>query len=316
MNYSSILTSVAKRHPVMKRVTPAIGGAMLALKRVSPELYLVGGLVAGVAAGVMAARAYKRHEEVLEETKQEIVDAREELEQDGYETRKERAQVLAPLYGRYTAKFVGLYGPTAGLSTLSVYLILTGFGVLKGRNKALVAALQITQAGYNTYRQRVREVYGEDVDERIHLGGEAKRVTISQTDEKTGKTKKTRTEVTTIPENPETSMYAVVFDESNDNWSVDKDINYHFLTVAQQHFNDILDAVGHVLLNDVKDYMRMPRTPEGAVVGWSLKSTGDNWVSFGLDKPINRHTGDNRFVLDFNVNGPIFELIDGEVVGS
>jgi hypothetical protein len=185
---------------------------------------------------------------------------------------------------------------------------MTSHGIIKGRNKALFATVQLLEQGFAKYRGRVREELGEDADERFFHGAEKKTITTSSEDEN-GEKQKTKEVTNSIPEEYDGSMYTRIFDASSPEFSPDKEMNHFYLSANERYFNDILQIKSYVILNDVYEALHIPQTPEGAVVGWSLNAPGDNFIDFGIDKAINKHVGDNRFVLDFNVNGVVFEYI-------
>lgn len=291
------------------KVMPGVKRAMSVLRRSSPEIQVVAGIVVGIAGAVVAARAYKKHEEILDEVSDEITLVREHYDRKGADV-SVKVRELSPLYGEYTARFVGLYGPPVAMGALSILLILRGVKILRGRNEALLAAASVLERGFKSYRERVIAEHGEEADERYRLSADRKKVTISETDEN-GKVTKTRKTVNVIPEDFDGSMYAVIFDEANKNWSQDRGTNYNFLKIAEKYFNDNLDNLGYITLNDVWKYLRIPTTPEGQIVGWHMDAPGDNWVDFGLNRPINRQQGENRFIIDPNVNGVIYEYIGG-----
>ena len=82
-----------------------------------------------------------------------------------------------------------------------------------------------------------------------------------------------------------------------------------FLRAKQSQANDKYHLQGHLMLNTVLEWLGYDETPEGALVGWSKKAGGDDFVDFGLHKAVNMNDGENRFILDFNVNGPVYSLI-------
>jgi hypothetical protein len=77
----------------------------------------------------------------------------------------------------------------------------------------------------------------------------------------------------------------------------------------------MLISRGHVLLNDVYESLGFPRTSAGAVVGW-VHGNGDNYVDFGVFNPRSNsarsfvNTNDPVILLDFNVDGVIYNMID------
>jgi hypothetical protein len=76
-------------------------------------------------------------------------------------------------------------------------------------------------------------------------------------------------------------------------------------------------------VNDVYDMLGIPRSQAGAVVGWVLSRNGttDDFISFGVfedrsDKVRDFVNGrEGAILLDFNVDGVIYDKIDHPVEG-
>jgi hypothetical protein len=306
------LTNLFANSKMVGKVLPVANKVATKVKGHGPEILLVGGLVSIGATVYLATKAARKHEEEIVPAQKEISDAKDILEEKEAEA-TERATVLAPLYGELFGRYIGLYGPAAATGVFGLYLILASHGVMKGRQKALVGTIQVLQKGYSEYRKRVVDELGEEEDLRFAHGLEQKTVVTQTKDPETGKNKKTRSKELVIPENPKgLSPYAVIFDSSNPLWQHDMSINYDVLCSAQERFNDQLRIYTHVTLNEVYRHLGIDETPAGALVGWSLAAPGDNFIDFGLDRAFNKSKTDNRFVLDFNVNGPMYQFI-GEV---
>ena len=135
-------------------------------------------------------------------------------------------------------------------------------------------------------------------------------------DEK-GKEKTVKKTVGVVDPN-EISDYAKFFDESCAGWSKDPEYNLLFLKKQQNWANDKLKAQGHLFLNEVYDMLGIDRTKYGNVVGWiydEKNPNGDNFVDFGIydiysDRARAFVNGYERnILLDFNVDGPILDLI-------
>ena len=113
-----------------------------------------------------------------------------------------------------------------------------------------------------------------------------------------------------------TSMYARFFDEGCPSWNKDPAYNKLFLKMHQDYANDLLKSRGHLFLNEVYDMLGIPRTREGACVGWiydEANPVGDNFVDFDLlstrnQRFINGET--NVALLDFNVDGCILDHVN------
>ena len=110
------------------------------------------------------------------------------------------------------------------------------------------------------------------------------------------------------------SPYARFFDETVYEWKPDPLMNKCFLDAQQRYANNLLEARGHIFLNEVYDMLGFQRTREGAVVGWIKNGDGDGYVDFGIYDGnersrafVNGH--ETSILLDFNVDGTIWDKI-------
>lgn len=295
-------------------VGPKLGSAGLSLRSHSPEIYLVGAIGTGVASAVMLAKAHKHSDEVFEDVAMNIEEVHiyvDEVNNDEDResiSRVDEQRMLAPLYFEAARRGAILYGPAILMGISSIALLLASNRTLRRRNQALMSALVLFQEGFARYRQRVVDELGEEADARFYYGAESRTVT-ELTKGEDGKTSKKKGTKNHIPEKPTPMIYSRVFDETNVAWQPDKDMNEFFIRAVKQQIQDKLDGQGYVTLNTVYDALCFEDSPEGAVVGWSHNVPGDRFISFGLDNDINQREGDNRFFLDFNVNGVILDQI-------
>lgn len=314
---------------IARALGPKIGTAGLTVKGLAPELYLAGAIGTGVAAAVMLAKAHKKSEEVFEDVNESIDGVRDYVNERNVETeenhrkadvmevrrhghyisRAEEQKMLVPLYMDAVRRGAILYGPAILMGVSSIALLMASYGVLRGRNRALLSALTLFERGFATYRSRVVDELGEEADERFYYGAESRKIT-TLTKDKDGKTKKKKSTKNHIPEIPASMLYGRLFDETNPNHSPDSDMSDYFLRAVQSQMNDQLYLKGYVLLNTCYRALGFEESPEGALVGWSKNVPGDDFVSFGMENDINQRPGDdNRWLLDFNVNGVVFERI-------
>jgi hypothetical protein len=71
----------------------------------------------------------------------------------------------------------------------------------------------------------------------------------------------------------------VVFDENSPFWNASKEYNRVFLQCQENYFNHLLEARGHVFLNEIFDALGLKRTSYGQVAGWlSEKGKIDFWT--------------------------------------
>lgn len=101
--------------------------------------------------------------------------------------------------------------------------------------------------------------------------------------------------------------YSRTFDAHNKNWSNSPENSRMFLQTQQNWTNDILQARGHVFLNDVYDALGFPRTREGQLVGW-LRGDGV-YIDFGITEVEQVHFKQPAFALNFNVQGVVYDKI-------
>ena len=126
------------------------------------------------------------------------------------------------------------------------------------------------------------------------------------------------------------SPYSRLWDESALEWSPNRELQYLTLRSLENHFNRELDVRGVVFLNDVYKALGLPMSKDAALVGWIKdysktkmaklaaelgRVPGDGVISFGVfenESPSARaylSGDDDRVVLDFNVDGVIYDLI-------
>lgn len=291
------------------------------LKKHSPEILVVTGVVGTVVSTVMACKATTKVNFILEETKKQVDIVHEGAEKGEVQGYMENGEVgmipytvedskkdLAIVYGQTTLKFAKLYGPSVVLGAMSIASILCGHNMLRKRNLALAAAYKVVDTGFKQYRNNVVERFGEQMDRELKYGIKAKEIEETVVDKK-GK-EKTVTKTVEVAE-PSHSPYTFCFDETADGWVRDSEANKFFLLRQQEYANEKLRSKGYLFLNEVLDMVGIDRKRVGQTVGWMLDGDGDGYVDFGI---FDIHCEANRnFVngleksiwLDFNVDGDI-----------
>lgn len=297
---------------IMKSVSGAINKTTMALKKHSPEILVVAGVVGAVASAVIACKATTKVGKITEEAK-DMIDSIHEAEKNGVTpagetyTKEDCQKDLAITYVQTGIKYAKLYAPAVILGSLSVTSILASNNILRKRNVALGAAYAAIDKSYKEYRGRVIERFGEQVDKELKYNIKAKKFEEIETDPETGKQKKVKKTVMVADPNLQ-SDYAVYFDNKSRNYETNMDYNRMFLKAQQQYANDKLQARGHVYLNEVLDDLDLPRTPAGQIVGWT-KDGPDGYINFRIIE-VERETEDGRhepaLLLDFNVEGNIW----------
>lgn len=305
----------------MSKLTRAFGKTGLKIKKHSPEILVVGGIIGTVASTVMACKATTKVNDILEETKTQVnqvhdVLADESIPEEKYSVEDSKKD-LAIIYTQSAVKFAKLYGPSVLLGVTSITCILAGHNILRKRNVALAAAYATVDKGFKEYRGRVVERFGKELDRELRYNIKAKEVEETVTDEEGNETVVKQTVKVADPN--VYSDYARCFDEACSGWTKDPEFNLMFLRRQQDHANEILRSKGYLVLNDVYEMLDIPVTKAGQVVGWVYDENnedGDAFVDFGIyridSEPARRFVnGDERNIwLDFNVQGNILDLIE------
>jgi hypothetical protein len=309
-----------KKDEIIKKVSSAYNKASLKVKKHSPEILIVAGVVGTVASAVMACRATTKIGKVMDQTKEDVEKIHEATEAgatamgEDYSVEDSRKD-LTIVYVQTGVKLVKLYGSSVALGALSLTSIVASNQILRKRNVALAAAYATVDKTFKEYRERVVERFGDEVDKELRYNIKAKKVEEVVTDPETGKEKKVKSTIDVA--DPTENPYCMFFDETTSKAYEDNmDYNRMTLRATQQYANDKLKSDGFLFLNDILEELGMQKTKLGQIVGWVYKpenSNGDNYVDFRVLE-VNRETADGgyekAFLLDFNVDGNILDLID------
>lgn len=301
-------------------VSSRFGRQLLHLQKASPQVMFGVGVVGVVGATVLACRATMKLSDALEgfekekEYSEELFANHKEMAEKNIKTDYDESTYTKDqmvLRVKTILAVTKLYAPAAGLMMLSVGLLTGSHITLNKRNASLTAAYASVDQAFNKYRNRVREQLGDDQDRDFRHGVQEITETVEGKDGK----QKTVTHKRVSTESP--SLYSKFFDQLCKDWQSNPEYNRVFLQAQQGYFNQLLQARGHVFLNEVYAALGMEHTGAGAVVGWVLGGPGDDYIDFGIfdDKNNERvidfvNGREDSILLDFNVNGLIYNLID------
>lgn len=308
-----------KKFDIVTKVNRTFHKASFQLKKHSPEILVVTGVIGVVTSAVLACKATRKLDSVLEESKEQIDKIKDYIEEEGYSeeyTEKDASKDLTITYTQSALKIAKLYGPSVILGAASIGAIFGGHNILCKRNVALAAAYTAVDKGFKDYRNRVIERFGKELDRELKYNIKSDTVEVTELDED-GKEKTSKVTVNTVDPN-ELSEFARFYDDGCTGWTKDPELNLVFLKKQQCWANDLLKSRGWLTLNEVYDMLGITRTAAGMVVGWIYDEkhpVGDNFVDFGI-YDINNEAN-RRFVnglertilLDFNVDGNIYDKI-------
>ena len=286
------------------------------LQKHSPEILIVAGVGGVIVSTVMACKATPKLDGILTESREKLDDIRKASsgEVDGY-SEQDAKKDLVIVYTQTGIKVAKNYAPAVVIGVLSISSIFASNNILKQRNVALAAAYTALDTSYKEYRTRVFERFGEEVENEIRYNMKSQKIEVVETDEN-GKEKKVKKTVSVA--NLGNSDYARYFDRECKEYERDHSYNEMILKARQAWANDKLKANGYLYLNDVYDFLGIPRTKAGQVVGWIYdpnNTRGDNYVDFGMkevyrkDETKEYESVEKLFLLDFNVDGNIWELM-------
>lgn len=293
------------------------------LKKHSPEILVVAGVIGTVTSAVMACKATLKVNDVIDETKETIEDIHYCVGKglktaDGEEYTQEVAnKELTIVYIQTGWKFAKLYGPAVLLGVASIGCMVGSNKILRKRNIALGAAFTAMDKSFKEYRGRVIEKFGKDLDRELRFNTKSKQIEETVVDENGKESTVTKT-VEIVDPNVTHSIYSVVFCEGNTGWTKNAELNKVFLLQQQNYANDKLRLNGVLTLNEVYDMIGAPRTAYGQLAGWVYtedSSVGDNFVDFGIfdinsEKKCDFINGIERsIILDFNCIGNILDYI-------
>lgn len=296
---------------VPKRVRRASARTGLKLKKHSPTILVIGGVVGGVATVVSAVKASKKADVVVKSHKEErAVIGTIPTKAESATVRKDTQLQVIELYFNTTMELTKVYGPTLLLGTLSFGSILYGHKILHGRHVASVAAYTGLMEQFGAYRGRVRQTLGEKAELDIYNGAHGEYV--EDPDHK-GEFKLMPVFNEDVKFDAELRPW---FDSDNPNNSRDPATTKMWLTGVQEHMNQLLRLNGHLMLNDVRKELCLPKTAQGQLLGWvDGNPNGDGFIDFGFmtdDHPSTKafRAGESRDVrLNFNVDGEVFHFL-------
>lgn len=224
------------------------------LKKESPTILtglgVAGVVITAVATGVATVKAVKRVEEAEQEKGEKL-------------TKKEVVKVAGPVY---------IPAVVAGAATIAC--IIGSNEINKKRQQALIEAYNALNESYLEYKDKVKEVYGEEADEKVR--------------EQIAREKD-------IPEQDHQSSNALLFFDEHSNryfWKTMAEVNE-----AEYHLNRNFALRGYAELNEFYEFLGLGPTAYGAEVGWSMEAGGMfygyTWIDFyhkyheakGPDKP-------------------------------
>ena len=289
---------------VPKSVSRVSHRSVLKIRAKSPTLLVVGGVIGFGATAVMAARATRNLDKIIDShriRRYDIVGSEVEL------SPRDRKNQIVGLYAGTSIQLIKVYGPTIVVGALSAAAVLSGHNVLRKRHVATMVAYSGLAEEFSQYRGRVAKSIGAEKEKEVYDGAHIEMV---EDPDHPGEWKQKA-----VYDQSVDAYLRPWFDETNFNYTKDPTMNFLFLKGVQQHMNNLLEVRGHVFLNDVFDALGMQRCAEGAVSGWIRDGDGDNYISFGFLESRDPNSVafcngmETRVRLNFNIDGTVWDKI-------
>ena len=288
--------------------------AQLTVRKHSPEILMVAGVIGTVAGAVMACKETLELGDVLDECKQEKMELEEQYAmcEEYSEDALKKDQVKLTI--KQAVKIVKLYAPSVIMEVTSIGVIFASNDIMRKRNACMAAAYATLNSMYKRYRQNVIESYGEEVDKDMRFGVKHEKVT--EIDEDGNKVKIDARIVDLDNTALAISDYSRFFQMGCKGFDASSGrYNLLYLKGIQAMFNNKLIADGYVMLNDVYRELGFDTIPEGWSIGWvydEANPIGDNYIDFGLYEARNKNQRavndwEPVILMDFNVDGNLYE---------
>lgn len=311
---------------VANKISRSIHKFGFKMKKHSPEILLVTGLIGTAATVVLACKSTLKVNEIVDEAKDTIETIHEGVATEHHTadgelyTQEDANRDLALVYVQTGLKLVKLYAPAIAAGALSVTCILASNNIMRKRNVALAAAFTAVDTSFKEYRSRLIERFGETgkaLDRELRYNIKSEQVEERVVDENGNETTVTKT-VEVIDPNVAHSIYSIIWDDGNRGWSKNAELNKCFLIQQQEAATYRLQRQGILTLNEVYEMLGAPRTKYGQIAGWVYTedgTAGDNFVDFGIfdiHKPGSRdfvNLREKTIVLDFNCIGNVLDYM-------
>ena len=310
----SIFSNLGKTMTVVGHKT------LFKLKKASPELLLGGGILLLVGGTVMACKATKKVDDILDDGKKEVDEikdsitvAEDEDEDVDKLVRKDIAKSKLRTFGRIT----GAYAPAAAMGVAGIAMIFTSHGIMKHRQGVLLASYNALDAAFRSYRQRVLEdENGAERDRRYLTGGQTEELVEYTEDENGDLVRNVNKEAMMIagakaPYGPYTFEFSKY---TTRRWAPHADTNLTTIRSAEDWGSTQLRLEGHLFLNDILDYLDMEKVPWGQLVGWIRGGDGDNTVRLMTNDVLAEMEADDDIwkkpiFIEANCDGMIWDKI-------
>ena len=291
--------------------------AAFKIKKASPELLLVGGIVCVVGGTVLACKATKKASDILDEGHENVEQIKEDLidETQSFSPEDEKLikKDIARTKLRTLGRIAGAYAPAVALGSAGIAMIFTSHGIMRKRNGALLASYNALDAMFKTYRARVlEEEDGKERDRRYLLGNDISEISEDQMNEFDLVRRVNEDAGGMLSQYPEWyGMHTVRFDANTSAaFSMHPFSNLNRIRGAETVMTGRLHDKGYVSLNEALHELHMDPVPWGQLVGriWMPGEEDDNvFVIEAVE--VNKDQPGSPIILNFHLDGMIWDRL-------
>ncbi len=161
-----------KLEAIKNAVTSKAGRQILIGKKHSPTIMFAGGVIGVAGTVILACRATLKVNDLLDESDKTRLEIQTRVSENYSETDRKKDNLYLSI--QTMAQVTKLYAPAIGLSVVSVGLLTGSHMTLSRRNVALTAAYKAVEESFEAYRDRAREVLGEEKEYELYRGVETR----------------------------------------------------------------------------------------------------------------------------------------------
>ena len=276
-----------------------------------------------IAAVVLMAKQAPKAAEILRPANKKIECLKKEMNDTELVLNKEvvpaeHKKQIKKIQRETFVKVAKVYALPVIFTGLSLTFMGGSYKVMKDKQIALGAAYVTVENAFKTYRNRIKEKFGEDVEKDIYDNVKEIKRTRKVENPETGEV----TEVEeTVKRACESGGWEVWFDETSPLFARNGRVNWETLMRAQQQANITLNVQGYIFLYDIFQLLEIPEgtipkdlLAASRVIGWVRRDDGTSWVSFGIADPAGYPTEyakdlfdnvEKSILLKFNPDGNI-----------
>ena len=286
-----------------------------------PTILVVGGIVTGVTAAVIAVKRTPRVYECVTDA-DTTLEKIKEMEDDPtakFVVEQGETDDEPTLYAPYDAdvarndrkevmrntviEVTKAYALPVGLGLTAITTILVGYRMKCKALAAMTVAYNSTMAAFRTYRKRVSDRYGEDVERDIYLG---RHTEVVESEDEEGNLKVE--EVTKY--DPCNESLVIRFDSDCPEHRNDQLFLKNYFHIVEQNLNTIYRTrrTPHFYVYELLDAIGVEREQKYSGKGWSAKTNpehGEDWIDICDNITYANEDGEIVAYINLDIDGDI-----------